>query len=365
MAISTVSREITAEANLKPATGKLIRPPALRRGDIVALVSPANAIAAQGHKMETLDTVVRAIERIGFRVKVMPNARARSRDGRAGTLEQRVSDLNQAFADPSVRLIEGTVGGAGTLDVVSSGQLDWDALRRHPKLICGFSDVTFLTVSAHLRLGLVTLDGPLAVQHWGCLPHPPEYGTQCLLRVAAGSSIPLVQHPPEKVSLNPFPFSGQEDQDQRLLPAEGWKWLQPGQAQGRLLAIRADQIIKLIDAGIDVSLKGRIWCVEGLPEAEKDRNYMLRVRDMGLLQGIVGLVAARPFALPGKSPRPNGPLEQILREMNLSVPMITNVDFGHTIPRMTIPNGVLATLDSEQKIFRFDEPATEQEVIVH
>jgi muramoyltetrapeptide carboxypeptidase LdcA involved in peptidoglycan recycling len=329
----------------------------LRRGDLVALVSPANAIR-ESHDPNRLNAVVTAIEDCGLRVKVMSNALNRTEDGRGGTLEQRVSDLNDAFADPEVRLIQGTVGGAGTLEVVSSGKLDWDALRRHPKLICGFSDLCFLVIAAHLRLDMVTLDGPLAVAHWGCLPKPPEYGTRALLRVAGGKDVPFVQRAPEKVSINPFEFSSAEDRDERFLPAEGWKWLRKGRAQGRLLAIRADQIIKLSRVGINVSLKGRIWCVEGLPEPDKDRNYMLQVRDQGFLRGVVGLVSARPFALPGRGPRARGPLEQTLLNIDLSVPILTNVDFGHTIPRMTIPNGVLATLDSERDRFSFDERAT-------
>jgi muramoyltetrapeptide carboxypeptidase len=338
------------------STAGLLRPPALREGDLVALVSPADAIG-HSHKLETLETVIRAIKRDGFRVQVMPNARNHSEDGRAGTLEERVADLNMAFADPNVRLILATVGGAGTLEVISSDQLDWEALHRYPKLICGYSDIAFLTAAVYLRLGMVTLNGPLAVQHWGCLPQPVPYGTQSLLRVAAGSKVPFIQHPPEKVSLDPSEFSSQADQDQRLQPAENWQWFQSGKAQGRLLVLRADQILKMINAGIEVSLKDHIWCVEPLL-ADKDRRYMLQVRDQGLLRGIAGLVVARPFALPGRSPWPPGPIEETLRDMNLSVPILTNVDFGHTIPRMTIPNGVLATLDSEQKIFRFDEPAT-------
>jgi len=338
----------------------LIRPPVLRLGDLIALVSPGNAIGSN-HKSKTLDTAVAALEKDGYRVKVMPHARARSKDGRAGTLEQRVSDLNLAFADPAVRLIMGTVGGGGTLDVVRSEKLNWHAIRQCPKLICGFSDLSFLTVAAHVRLGLVTLDGPLAVFHWGSLPRPPAYATLSFVRVAAGSDVPFAQRSAESISLDPFEFSGQKDRDQRLRPAQKWKWLQEGQVQGRLLAIRADQLLDIVKAGIDVSLKGRIWCVDPILAKAAERVAMLRVRDKGLLEGIVGIVVGRPFAFGNQPVTSQKDAEAIIREMtgDLRIPILINVDCGHTIPRMTIPNGVLATLDSHRNMFRFDESAVQ------
>ena len=284
----------SADKNGSPEPVDLIRPPALRRGDLIALVSPGNAIG-RNHKLKTLDTAVAAIEKDGYRVKVMTHARAEAKDGRAGTLEERVSDLNLAFADPAVRLIMGTVGGGGTLDVVRSDKLNWDEIRRRPKLICGFSDLSFLTVAAHVRLGLVTLDGPLAVFHWGCLPHPSVYATQSFIRVASGLDIPFAQRPTKNISLDPFEFSGKEDRDRRLRPASKWR-LQQGQVQGRLLAIRADQLLDLVDAGIDVPLRDRIWCLDPILATAAERAAMLRVRDRGLLKGVAGIVVGRPFA---------------------------------------------------------------------
>ena len=349
-----------AESNGASARVDLIRPPALRPGDLIALVSPGNAIG-RNHKLRTLDTAVAAIEKDGYRVRVMPHARAQTKDGRAGTLEERVSDLNLAFADPAVRLIMGTVGGGGTLDVVRSEKLNWAAIRQRPKLICGFSDLSFLTVAAHVRLGLVTLDGPLAVFHWGSLPQPPAYATQSFVRAAAGSDVAFAQRPAKKISLDPFEFSGQKDQDQRLRPAQKWKWLQEGQVQARLLGVRADQLLDLLKAGIDVSLKGRIWCVDPLLAAATERAAMLRVRDRGLLIGVAGIVVGRPFAFGNRPVTSQKDTEAIIRELtaDLRVPVLTNVDCGHTVPRMTIPNGVLATLDSHRNTFRFDESAVQ------
>jgi len=351
---------VGAAINDSRPDAELVRPPALRPGDVIALVSPGNAIASN-HKPQTLDIAVAALRKDGYRVKVLPHARTRSKDGRAGTLAQRVSDLNLAFSDPAVRMIMGTVGGGGTLDVVRSDELNWAALSQRPKLICGFSDLSFLTVAAHVRLGLVTLDGPLAVFHWGSLPRPSPYATQSFRRVAAGSDAAWDQQPAKQISLDPFEFSGQEDQAQRLRPAPKWKWLQQGQVQGRLLAIRADQLLDLLKAGIDVSLKGRIWCVDPLLATATERAAMLRVRDQGLLKGVAGIVVGRPFAFGRQQVTSGKIVEAMMREVTtrLRVPVLTNVDCGHTIPRMTIPNGLLATLDSQRNRFRFDEMAVQ------
>ena len=335
-----------------------VRPPALRRGQVAALVSTGEAFSLR-HKIETLDIAAAALEQAGYRVKIMPHARSREPDHRAGTLEQRVADLNQAFGDPEVRLILGTEGGGGTLEVVASGKLDWATLERDPKIICGFSDMAFLTVAAHFRLGVVTLDGPLSIYHWGCLPVPPDYTTQSFLKVAARPEAAGKLSAAPRSSANPFEFTGAEDMAKRLEPVPPWRWLEPGSAQGRLLAIRPDQMLDLAKAGWEASLRGRIWCFDPTWGDARIRRALARARAEGLLKSVAGIVVARRL-VPGTPPDMSSrEWDDFLKEATagLDVPVLVDVDTGHTIPRLTIPNGVLATLDSSRDLFRIDEPA--------
>lgn len=339
---------------------RLVRPPVLRPGQMVAIASPGEAYSLR-HKIESLDLGAAALERAGYRVKIMPHARNVAPDRRAGTLEERVADLNQAFADPEIRMITGAEGGGGTLQVVTSDKFDWAALERDPKIICGFSDLAYLTVTTHLRLGLVTVDGPLSVYHWACLPAPPDYTTESFLKVAANPAAAGQLRATPRSSSNPFEFTGAEDMAKRLEPVPAWRWLTPGAAQGRLLAIRPDQMLDLANAGWDVSLRDRIWCFDPTWGNERMRTALWRVRERGLLQSVAGIVVARRM-ITGKPPdQSSAEWDAFLKEATagFNVPIVVDTDTGHTIPRLALPNGILATLDSSRDLFSIDEPAVQ------
>lgn len=359
--ISTQQKDHQSEASGAQSgfqSPAIIKPPALRRGDLIALVSPGAAISLR-HRLATLDVAVAALEREGFRVKVMPHARGRAADGKAGSLQERAADLNAAFADPDVRMVMGTVGGGGTGELVAGDILDWNALRNHPKLLCGYSDLASLNVPAYLRLGLITLDGPLAVFYWGCLPAPPSYTIQSFRRIAMHVKPAGSQRPPQKYSVSPFEFTGADDLAKRLRPASAWRCLRPGRAAGRLLALSAPQVLDLQTAGYDTSLAGHIWCLDTPDVGEEFSRWMRRIRAEGLLDGVKGIVTTRMIGYPGSTPAPPDQRDAAILETTdgLDIPILADVDCGHTIPRLTIPNGILATLDSEHRLFRIEESA--------
>jgi muramoyltetrapeptide carboxypeptidase LdcA involved in peptidoglycan recycling len=125
-------------------------------------------------------------------------------------------------------------------------------------------------------------------------------------------------------------------------------------AQGRLLAIRPGQLLDMLAAGFELSLKDRIWCLEPV-----DVRALRQVYQRGLLGRVAGIVAARLFSYDGQPNKSTEQSDATLKEITaeIDVPILADVDCGHTIPRLTIPNGVLATLDSQRNLFSFDEPA--------
>ena len=340
------------------AARKLIRPPALRRGDTIALISPGKAIGF-AHKPETLDVAVAALERDGYRVKVMPHAREMTAGKQAGNIQQRMEGVNTALRDPDVRVVMGTVGGGGTLDVVRNDMLDWDALQHDPKIICGYSDLACLNVAAYLRFGLITIDGPLAVFHWGCQPEPPRYGTESIQRIVGNAAPAGKLKPPATFSRNPFEFFGEEDMARRLHPTTPWRWFNRGTAQGRLLALTPVQLLEFADAGIHVPLDGHIWCLDVWTGSDRVCNALQGVIDRGMLKGVRGMVVGRPASFNQETRPSTERWDSILAAAvaDTDIPVLIDVDSGHTMPRMTIPNGVMATLDSTNDLFSIDEPA--------
>lgn len=131
------------------------RGPALRPGDRVRFVSPASWPEAEHGLDDTMD-IVRSW---GLEPELAPHALDRH-GYMAGTDADRLADLDEAFADPSIRAIFATRGGAGSYRIVDG--LDLDAVRADPKPVIGFSDITNIQMATWARCGLATIHGALA-----------------------------------------------------------------------------------------------------------------------------------------------------------------------------------------------------------
>ncbi|MCF5283149.1 LD-carboxypeptidase, partial [Pseudomonas syringae] len=140
-----------------PATSSnTLHPRALRPGDAVALVSPAGPVDPG-----KIQAAVAVLEGWGLRPRVYPHALG-SYSFYSGTDEQRLADLNAALADPEIRAVICTRGGYGVQRIVQ--QVDMDAVRRDPKLVTGFSDITALHGALWNHARLATIHGPVASQ---------------------------------------------------------------------------------------------------------------------------------------------------------------------------------------------------------
>ena len=125
----------------------LLLAPRLRSGDLVRLVSPAS-YPDQPHIQDYIET----LESWGLRCDVGDSVLGKH-GYMAGTDTERLDDLNQAFRDPEVRAVIATRGGAGAYRI--SDDIDFEAVQSDPKLLVGFSDITFLHLSlfTHCRVG--------------------------------------------------------------------------------------------------------------------------------------------------------------------------------------------------------------------
>ena len=130
----------------------LVKPPRVRVGDRVGLVSPATA----AFETEQTKIWVDALESLGFEVILGDNYFARH-GYFAGDDEARASDINAFFAEESVRMIFAR-GGWGSPRLLPL--LDYDMMRQNPKVLLGYSDATALITAVHVKTGLVTFHGP-------------------------------------------------------------------------------------------------------------------------------------------------------------------------------------------------------------
>jgi muramoyltetrapeptide carboxypeptidase len=132
----------------------LIKPRRLRRGSLLAVVSPAST-----PKPELVAAGVAGLEALGYRVRVSPHTLDRGPLYYAGTLEDRLADLHAAFADPEVDGIICARGGWGSAELLP--HLDRALIAAHPKPFLGYSDQTSLHLWLRNEIGLVSFQAPM------------------------------------------------------------------------------------------------------------------------------------------------------------------------------------------------------------
>jgi muramoyltetrapeptide carboxypeptidase len=132
----------------------LVKPPRLRAGSLVGLIAPGGVLDDR-----IIQKCVQNLESLGFKVKPGNNLRA-TWGGYAGTVRQRLDDLHAMFADREVQAVWTARGGSGCSGLLPA--IDYPLIRRHPKILIGYSDITALHLALYRHAGLVTFHGPVA-----------------------------------------------------------------------------------------------------------------------------------------------------------------------------------------------------------
>ena len=306
-----------------PAT---IKPRRLAAGDTIALVSPASAT------FESLDLQIatESLEALGFKVKT--GAHMRERHGYlAGDDKARADDINKAFADSSVAAVHAIRGGWGSARLLP--YLDYDTIRRNPKVIIGYSDITALLLAIHAKTGLVTFHGPIGLGRWD--PYSLEYYKRVLLngeRVVYTNKQGLS---PDRNALTQVEFRTQT--------------ITPGTAHGRLLGGNLTVLTTILGSPYLPDWDGAILFCEDLRE---DLYRVDRMLTQLKLAGVLGKIKGFVFG----SCLQCGPgegygaltLEEIFNDhvKPLGIPAWQGAMIGHSQPQWTLPEGIQVEIDA-------------------
>ncbi|MCW3843880.1 LD-carboxypeptidase, partial [Micromonospora yasonensis] len=269
------------------------------------------------------ERVARGIELLtgwGLRPVLAPNAYARQ-GYLAGADELRAADLNTAFADAEVRGVICTRGGYGAQRVVDL--IDMAAVRRDPKVVAGFSDITALQFALWRGARLASVHGPGAA--WLDDRTPPR----------SAESLHATLMTTEPVTL------------QAVKEEETYPVRVPGRAEGRLLGGNLCLITASIGTPDMPDLTNAILLVEEVQEPPYKVDRMLtHLRRCGALDGIAG-VAVGQFT--GCADDWDTTVTDVLTERlgDLDVPILGGLPIGHGVGQLTVPVGTPATLDAD------------------
>ena len=132
----------------------IVKPKKLQKGDTIGIIAPCGVFSAA----DRLEKGIEFLESAGFKIKVSDKLFARERY-MAGKDDERAGEIEKFFADDDVDGIICARGGYGAIRLIN--QINYDIIRQNPKVFCGFSDVTALSIMFLKRAGLVTYSAPM------------------------------------------------------------------------------------------------------------------------------------------------------------------------------------------------------------
>jgi muramoyltetrapeptide carboxypeptidase len=319
---------------------ELLRPKALRTGDVIAVAALSGGVDAD--EAEAFAHGVEAIERLGFVVQVSPLADPGRGWWWAAARPAEIADeFNRLLRDPEVRAIFALTGGRATLGYLDL--IDVEAVIADPKPLLGFSDISVLHLALHSRTGLVTLHSDLVTHGFGYWQEGSDARRAELADLY------------RRLLTTDAPLGA-------IAPGGEWETWRAGRAQGPLLGGLLDRLLKLQATPYALAperFDGAILFWEGVGISTSHVwNDLHVLRHAGVLDRIVGMIVGPTSTIEVTE---GGP--ETLREVVLDVlgdrdmPVLGNVDIGHDPPDIPLPLGVRAELDADARTISLLESA--------
>ena len=308
-----------------------IKPRVLKNNDVVGIIAPASPTS----NPEKITKGLEYLERLGYRVKLGKNIN-NVYGYLAGKDKERIDDIHAMFNDKTVKAIFALRGGYGTPRLLHL--LDYALIKRNPKILVGYSDITALQLAIYAKTGLVSFSGPMpGVEMWNGIDSFTEENFWRM--ITSKKSFGNVRNPDEKDFI----------------------CLQNGKAKGKLLGGNLSLITSLLGTPFIPSFKNSILIFEEVDEECYHFDRMLsQLRLAGVLKEVKGIIVGEMTDVkPSDESKPFLTVDVSLNEYlsSLNKPVITNVAYGHVPRKLTIPIGIQTTLNATNRTISFDEPA--------
>ncbi|MCA9241364.1 MAG: LD-carboxypeptidase [Planctomycetales bacterium] len=316
---------------------------ALSPGDTIAIVAPAGPL-----DRERIERATERLESMGFKVQAGPGL-YRANDYLAGSDEQRSNELMAAFADAEVDGIFPGTGGYGTTRILD--RLDYDVIRRNPKVFIGFSDITALHITIFQRTGLVTFHSPNP--QWG-LGSPEDLAPiagKFFWRAILASKYKNAAGPAQAgYAIRVSPVDVDVPQPTTL---------SAGAARGRLIGGNLSLVHALMGTPYEIETEGRILFLEDVGEAPYRVDRMLQtLKSAGKLQKPAGVVLGAFTRREEEDTEGEVvTIDEVLSGFfaDAPYPVLAGFPVGHQRNNVTLPVGAQAELDASGKTLRLLE----------
>ena len=309
------------------------KPPRLKKGDIVAVAAPASPPKS----FDKLHKGIHYLEHLGYNVVL--GRHVHEKHGYfAGSDSHRVSDINELFSNPRVKAIFTARGGYGSPRILNL--LDYNVIRRNPKILVGYSDITALQFAIFARTGLITFSGPMVATEFGGALHgnAEDLFWRCLTSLK--------------------PLGTLENPGRRKLTS-----LSSGNAVGRLLAGNLSVMTALLGTPFFPDAKGSILALEEVEEPPYKIDRMLQHLKLAGIFDQAGAVLLGDFAncKPTNRKNPSLTLSRIVKETfaGFKGPLLGGLHYGHVENSLTLPIGIRTRVNTAKRSVEFLESAVQ------
>ena len=293
-------------------------PSKLKIGDTIGVVAPSSPIL--GDNIDELNRAKEIVERSGFKVKYSKNIFSNT-NGYSATAREKAEDINAMFADKEVKMIWCAKGGNNSNSTFE--YIDYELIKKNPKIVCGFSDITSITNMITEKTGLITFSG---TNFKTIATDETDYSyKQALSRFVDGN----LEFGPEN---------------------EEYVTIQKGKAEGELIGGNLSLTRGMVAGKYSLDFTDKILFLEELgfetdPEATSNNVYYMKQN--GVFDKIKGLWIGNYEHESGIS------LEKIILDVldgEYKFPIIKSNNFGHIERKIVVPIGTKAEINTDEDV---------------
>jgi muramoyltetrapeptide carboxypeptidase len=313
-----------------------IVPNHLKPGDKIMIISPADSLFFLSSEMQSI--AQKRFQDLDLELVFSKNSYEVD-EFDSSSIESRVEDLHQAFLDTGIKGVFASYGGYNSNQLLR--YIDWEIIKNNPKIFVGYSDITALQNAIFAKTGLITYSGPLYSNFAQKLyfDYTLDYIKKSLFLNEEYSVLPSESWSDDNWYKN---------QDNReLIPNSGWLIVNEGEAEGTILGGNLCTFNLLQGTEYFPNITDSILFIEDDSEAslglfERDLQSLIHLPNFDAVKGIV------IGRFQKESKVEDDLLIKVIKSKkelnNIPVPVIANIDFGHTDPKITFPIGGKAKL---------------------
>lgn len=317
----------------------------LKVGDTIGIFSPSSPITYYCPKR--FERAKKYLQDKGF--KILEGSLTGKHDFyRSGSIEERAEELNELIRNPEVKCIMSTIGGMNSNSILP--YIDYEAFKRNPKIIIGYSDVTAILLAIYAQTGISTYYGPALVASFGELPPFVNLTFDYFKDITIERTIlPYIYETPtfwtdEYIDWETQDRSKEKRKNQLITVYDGI-------VKGRVIGGNLDTMQGIWGSKYMPEIKdGDILFIEdALKDAATIERSFSLLKVNGVFDRISGIILGKHqvFDDSGTGRKPYEILLEVLGDRKL--PFLADFDCCHTHPMMTLPIGCEIELDATKK----------------